>query len=289
VTSQSLAEELTVHLKAELCKKSLHIYRGLVCLAIEVAKGRGYSPSVTQVTFFVPSEVVAFNLGMSRTTLWRRLEPLEARGLVEHREHKTTLNGQTRTDGTLWAVRLTPTRGKRVRLSYEDMKHSWRDLEGDVKRGRTAFNEMKQSKKPKDQQEIIKNLLSWALPPQNQETPLSLTVSRAPEAIFDLPYAAKEERGEMVNAVAAGICHHLGDNSLNFYRRLLWQLLRLHDRHQDYFAAVHDAIIRAGVDKREGFARKPGALLVSRLKESGLWELLRSTPAYRVGVRPLAA
>jgi hypothetical protein len=44
VTSQSLAEELTVHLKAELCKKSLHIYRGLVCLAIEVAKGRGVQP-----------------------------------------------------------------------------------------------------------------------------------------------------------------------------------------------------------------------------------------------------
>jgi hypothetical protein len=169
------------------------------------------------------------------------------------------------------------------------MRHSWRDLKADIKRGRTAFKTVQQSKEPGDQEEVIKNLLSWALPFKNQESPLNMTVARAPEAIFDLPFTAKQERGETVNAVATGICHHLGDTSLNFYRRLLWQLLRLHDRHQDYFVAVHDAIIRAGVDKREGFARKPGVLLVSRLKESALWELLQSTPANTVGVRPLTA
>ncbi len=116
-----------------------------------------------------------------------------------------------------------------------------------------------------------------------------MTVARAPEAIFDLPYATKGERGELVDAVATGICQHLGDGSINFYRRLLWQLLRLHDRGQDYFAVVHNAIIRAGVDKREGFARKAGALLVSRLKQGGLWELLRSTSAHKVGVARLTS
>jgi DNA-binding MarR family transcriptional regulator len=103
VTLQALVEELTVPVNTELYPTSLHIYQTLVCLVIEVAKGREYSPSVTQVTLHVPAEVIAFELGIHRSTLWRQLEPLVTRGLVEYRAHKTTLNGETRNDGTLWA------------------------------------------------------------------------------------------------------------------------------------------------------------------------------------------
>ncbi len=86
--------------------------------------------------------MLAFELGIHRPTVWRQLEPLVVRGLVDHRVHKMALNGKTRNDGTLWAVRLTPNKGKRVRLSHEEMKHPWRDLGADIKRGRTAYKAM---------------------------------------------------------------------------------------------------------------------------------------------------
>jgi hypothetical protein len=113
-----------------------------------------------------------------------------------------------------------------------------------------------------------------------------MTVARAPEAIFDLPYTSKQVREEMVDAVTTGIWGTTPPTSTTLF---LWQLLRLHDRGQDHLAIVHDAIIRAGVDRTEGFARWPGVLLVSRLKASGLWEHLQSTPACQVGVTALPA
>jgi DNA-binding MarR family transcriptional regulator len=146
ITAQSLVEEWTVSLNTMLHPTTLKIYRTLAHLALEVARHRAYSPKVTQVSFHLPAEVLACELGVHRSTLWRQLKPLAQRGLIDHRPHKTTLKGQTRNDGTLWAIKLFPTRGKRARLSHEEMKHPWRDLEGDIRKGRTAFRFMQQSK-----------------------------------------------------------------------------------------------------------------------------------------------
>ena len=77
--------------------------------------------------------------------------------------------------------------------------------------------------------------------------------------------------------------------SVNLYRALLWGALRRKDRGEDRFEALWNALERVLTDLQEGFAKKPGALLIARLRESGLWALLLEGPQYRVaepGVRP---
>jgi hypothetical protein len=56
-------------------------------------------------------------------------------------------------------------------------------------------------------------LLEWALPQQSSQTPLNLTVAKGaengPEAVLDVPYAPKEERGKMVDAAAHAVAAYL--------------------------------------------------------------------------------
>ena len=77
--------------------------RALHEVALRVAAARGYVPGVTQVSFFVPAEVVACELGMHRATLYRQLPRLEKLGVVHARAHRTTYNGRVVADGTVWA------------------------------------------------------------------------------------------------------------------------------------------------------------------------------------------
>jgi hypothetical protein len=111
---------------------------------------------------------------------------------------------------------------------------------------------------------------------------------QGPEVLLDVPFAGRQEgeRNQMVDLAARSVAHYLGDDSLNFYRYLVWQLLRLRDQGQDHFQVVYSMVRRAGVDKREGFARRAGALFLSRLKTCGLWDALRAAPVCRVGEVP---
>jgi hypothetical protein len=292
LTAAELSDRLTEPVAAELSPTAFRIYRVLHQVALEVARARGYVEAVTHVTFHIPAEMVAHHLGIHRTTLWRNLPELKNLGLVDARAHITTVGDRKLTDGTVWKVKLHPKRGKAARLSYEELKHPWRDLEADIRRGRTAYQEMQQSNPSRESYEVIvPKLLSWALPPHLQKTPLNLTVANTSPgdllSVLDLPHAQRDERGTVVDAAARACASQLGDPNVDYYRYLMWQLLRLHDRGQDYFSTLYTMLCRVRADKLEGFARKPGALLTARLKEGGLWDLLRGTPAYRVGPKPI--
>jgi len=287
---ESLVKQLLAPLVDELPSVSLEVYQLLFETALAVAKARGYVAGTTQVSFFCPAEVIAYVLGIHRATLYRHLPALIERGLIAYRAHRTTHNGHTVADGTVWSIKLTPLRGKKARVSYEDLKHKYRDLSADIEIGRTAYNLVRQSSIEEDTKREINLILEWALPRSTNKPPLPLTVARdaevGVECVLDVPYAPKKDRGVMVDKAAKVIAGFLGDDSLNFYRWLLWQALRVRDGGVDYFVQLHLMITRAGVDYQEGFARSAGALLVSRLKESGLWRELREVPPYSVGTRP---
>lgn len=103
------------------------------------------------------------------------------------------------------------------------------------------------------------------------------------EILLDVPGLPKQRRREGVGRAARALAHHLTDGgSLNFYRYLVWQLLRLHQQGRDHVLAVYQMVLRANADHREGFARKPGALFVSRLKASSIWEEIREVPLTRI-------
>jgi hypothetical protein len=111
------------------------------------------------------------------------------------------------------------------------------------------------------------------------------------EAVLDVQYAGQEERGAAVDGAARALAAALSDRGgVMFYRRLLWQLLRRHDATGAApFHTVYEQARRARVDAAEGFARRPGALFVSRLKDAPWWSEVWDAPPTRVGGRPLKA
>lgn len=296
VSVQALADMLAAPWKDTLHETTFKIYRTLLEVALITAQRRHYHPKVTHVTFHCPQEIVADSLKMHRSTVWRHVKTLRKHGLVHAREHKGTLRGETRNTGMVWQVRLHPTRGKAAKLAFDELKHKWRDLDADVKKGRTTYNQLhpvQQSDTPKaNDRDAVICILAWSLPHCVNETTSSLTVANNLESLLDLPYAPKEARGEMVDSAAKSICFALGDGGgewLNFYRKLCWNLLRRHDRNQDYFEKVHLMVLRVRADVQEGFAECGPALLYRRLTRWAVWEELQRTPMYRVGVAPMKA
>jgi DNA-binding transcriptional ArsR family regulator len=293
-TAADVTHSVTENLEPLLSGTALLLFRALHTSAVEVGAAREYHPNVSQVSFFCPVEAVALALGVHRCTVYRALPELRALGLVDQRAHYTTHRGRTRSDGTVWCVRLHPLKGCRARLAYGDLRQRYRNLSGDVEAGRTVWQLMRQSKaNPSNEGVNLNHILRWALPPTEQN-PVTSDCRTAPrrdlEALLDVPYAPREARGAAVDLAAQALAAALADRGgVNFYRRLIWQLLRRSDAGGgDYWHAVYLAAQRAAVDSAEGFARKPGALFVSRLKGAPWWdEVMRG--AGRVGTAPLKA
>jgi hypothetical protein len=108
------------------------------------------------------------------------------------------------------------------------------------------------------------------------------------ESIFDVPAVRKQDRAEMVyNAAKALTVALRDDDSTRFYCALLWGLLRLKDRGAgDYFQSLYLMATRARTDSLEGFARKPGALFTSRVKQAPWFDEVMRQPTVRVGTKP---
>jgi hypothetical protein len=197
----------------------------------------------------------------------------------------------------LWQVRLNPVAGSKARLSYNDLKHRWRDLQKDVFNKRTAYRELKD----RVQQSIeipldISRLTAWTLPlpPKSNQPPLKVSSDccthrqASLETLLDVKYAPKEERNSMVRLAAEALSQALADgSSVSFYQKLLWQLLRRSDATgEDYSYQVYLMAQRAKADVLESFSRRGGAVFVSRLKQADWYEWVMNAPPVRVGIRP---
>ncbi len=295
-TAIEVATLIAGRLPESLSPAAKTLFTALVGTAVETSRGRGYSPATTHVTMHLPLEVLASVCGMHRVTAWRHLPALRELGLIDYRAHKGTLRGETRNTGTLFQVRLNPSAGSKCRLSYGDLKHQWRDLDLDVKRKRTAYrtlkNRLQQSVKTSTNELDVSRLLEWTLPPKPIKTPLGSDCCKSKrvdlEVLLDVRHAAKNERNQMVELAALALSQVLSDhNSMSWYQKLLWQLLRRFDATgDDYSYQVYLAAQRARTDTLEGFARRPGALFVSRLKGAPWWDEVIRQPPTRVGTLP---
>lgn len=285
---ESFSARQVARVAGKLNPTAYKVYGLLNRLGCTVARDRGYHRKAKQVSFFCPAEVLTCYLNLSRGSFYRSLKELVLLGLVDARGHKTTLNGwAVRCDGTLWSVRLFPTRGPRAKLRYEDLKARYRDLEADIAAKKTVWQQMRQSSTNKAGPVTFTWILTWTLPPFDQENPLLMTVAPGErldlELILDVPCAPKESRRDAVDQAARALAHHLQDlDSLDFYRYLLWQLVRLYTQDRDHFRSVYQMALRARADVREGFARRAGGLLITRLKACGLWQEIREVLLVRV-------
>jgi hypothetical protein len=289
--ADDVTQAVTHNLEGKLSSTALTLFRALHTVAVEALELRGYSVATSEISLFCPVEAVALALGCHRSTVYRVLPELRAAGLLDVRGHFCTHRGRTRADGSVWAVRLRPVSGRRARVGYGDLKRSYRNLSGDVEAGRTVWAAMRQSKDNPTREVDLSYIRRWSLPPLSSEPPIASAVDcrtsgrRSLEAVLDVPHAGREARGAAVDGAAQALSAALRDRGgVNFYRALLWNLLRRSDAGRgEHWQAVYLAAVRAAVDSQEGFARKPGALFVSRLKGSPWWSETMNGPPVRVG------
>lgn len=268
------------------------VYRALLIPAIENAKLRGYV-NASRVTYHCPAEVIAAALGISRMSLWRAVQVLKDAGLVDNRAQKATLDcrgGQVRNTGSVWCVRLTVGHGSRAKLSYDDLRHKWRPgFNDEVRRGRGSYQAVRAAKlrtRENPQELDLELLLRFAVDKTFQVAPVNTSLVRNTpknavlEVLLDVPFAAPgRDTVQRVNLAASALAVSLSDaSSLDFYRRLVWGALRANQGQLDYFQVIYTQAVRiVRGDIAEGFARRPGALLVSRLRQAGILEELMQT------------
>jgi hypothetical protein len=92
----------------------------------------------------------------------------------------------------------------------------------------------------------------------------------------------------MVELASQALAQALSDQtSVSWYQKLLWQILRRFDATgDDYSYQVYLMAQRAKTDNLENFARKPGALFCSRLKQADFYDWIMGAPPIRVGTKP---
>lgn len=277
------ADAVLEGLEGPLHSTAERVFRTLHGIALATAQAKGQTLSVSQVVIHQPVELLALHLGMSRVTFYKHLGALRGAGLVVSRGHVSSYGGLARKDGTLFAVSLKP--GHRARLRYDDLKHKWRDLAGDIASGtRTAWSVLQglQSKKPKDRVVSQAQLVAWAVNPgQIDKTPVTSDCKGdLQEYVYSLDLLSDthpRRRAEQVNQYAQALAAGYGDSSnLNFWRWLLWRALDAEWRGIPALYQLQNALtrLRADVDEWQGLKR-PGALLVARLRECSIWEHLQ--------------
>jgi DNA-binding transcriptional ArsR family regulator len=228
-------------------------------------------------------ELLSLHLGISRPTFYKHLATLQRLGLVDARGHTSSYGGLARKDGTLFAVSLKP--GHRARLRYDDLKHQWRDLSSDIASGtRTAwaFLQSLQSKKSKERLVRLENLQAWALNPglTDKNPGKSDCKGSAQEYVYSLDLLSDthpRRRAESVNQYAQALAAGYGDHTnINFWRWVLWRSLEADHRGEGALWQLQNALTRLAADVQEWAGlKRPGALLIHRLKECGLWDQLR--------------
>lgn len=278
-----------------LSERAFQVYRMLLALGVAWLRrtlgGRQPPRSLSQLTVFVPNDALMAALGIPSASLYRALGELKEKGLITRGAWRTaaTLRGKSGVyaAGTLYGVRL-PHRARRPRLEREDFAHPWRDLEGDVGRGKTAWRALRESKENplRRDAEVLEFLLSFALPPGEAKNPLAI------DSLTALLQARPADRRRQVEELALGLAKEFKDpGSVKFYAWVLWNALRaeIYGMREGALALVEWAIARVREalaaslmgSRKEGI-RRPGALLAHLLKEQGLLSLLRQVPQWRV-------
>jgi hypothetical protein len=252
------------------------------------------SRKASQVAFHLPNDLLAAYIGVDRVTVWRWMEVLKAAGLADSREHRAwaVIKGQPHfyTTGNVWLVRLKP--GK-VRWTYEDLAHPWRDLEEDRASGRTAYRVLwpqgkgKGKNRKKPIRPSLELLVRWTLGIREAPPPEVLLTRRDPTdiaEIFALTDLDPQERPDAIRELAERMAANLADpHSVRLYMRVLWRVVEgkvpataVYNAYRAAYAPIRHRLHGEG----PGQVRRPGALFAAILLQvPGVREALRDQAA----------
>jgi hypothetical protein len=206
-------------------------------------------------------------------TVWRWSQDLLTAGLIAVRAHYSTLRRVTRIDGTLYAVSLKA--GHVAHLAHDDLSYPWRDLEADVKHGRTAWKALQWSTQG-EKTDWYKILSIWAVKPGEINSPLpSLdycnlpgTLQDASNALSLVATAHPTKRAAVVGLLASSIAATLNDHhSRRYWCLVIWNAWRDGLEGSGGLQVLGTQLARLEADRREWPGlRNPAALLTSRLR-----------------------
>jgi hypothetical protein len=215
---------------------------------------------VGTIVFMVPLEMLALNLGVSRQSVYAWKKELEEEGLIATDTPRQKLpNGEYRTIGTLWAVRLRP--GK-AHLTLDDYMWPWRNLAVDMANGILSYAWVKAF----EQHGIRPTLDALTLWAQGKRVlPNTRTVAVDLGLILVLPEVEEAKRPMLITLLSTYLANILDDHrSRRFYAGLMWAVARGQIPAQYVFALL-TRVIR---DYLEGHLTRPGAYVVKSLKEA---------------------
>jgi hypothetical protein len=246
------------------------------------------SRKASQVAFHLPNDLLAAYIGVDRVTVWRWMELLKAAGLADSRRHRSwaVINGTpgVYTTGSVWLVRLKPVR---VRWTYEDLAHPWRDLEEDRENGRTAFRVLWPQRKGKRARPSLELLVRWTLGIRETPPPEVLPTKRDPTDIaelFALTDLDPQERPDAIRELAERMAANLADpHSVRLYMRVLWRVVEgkipataVYNAYRAAYAPIRHRLYGEG----PGQVRRPGALFAAILLQTpGVREALKGRVA----------
>jgi hypothetical protein len=216
-------------------------------------------------------------------SLWRAVQVLKDAGLIDNRAVKGNCRGRVRNTGSVWQIRLTPNHGSRCKLSYEELKHSWRpNFNDEIRRGRSSYRALVTYKRTSKELDIDL-LRRWSVDSFKNSNPVNISVCNKPknavlEVLLDVSSARPgRDTVARVDLAAQALATALADQrSVNFYRLIVWNALKASQRGVDLFQVLYQVAIRARVDVQENWSRKGGAVFTSRLKQTEFWdELMR--------------
>ena len=271
VSSLDAAAVVAERLPIDLSDKASSLYTALAAIGIEYASVKGFSSTITVVTFHSSIELLSEACGFSRVTAWKYLKELKDLGICDYRTHKASCRGVTRNSGTVFMVRLKNF-GARCKLSFQDLKHKWVDMDKAVRNKTTSYAALNIQRSLESLSLKFKVLLDYSLNPRTSINPIkSCMLNSGLETLLNVPHTRGKEIAKSIDSAAVALSQALQDSkSTDFYRKLLWALRRRSEAvGEDLFHTLYlqiQRVVNADIPEWSGL-RSPGALLVSRLKK----------------------
>jgi hypothetical protein len=210
------------------------------------------------------------------------LPALVEAGLVVQGGHVSRVGHQNLYDGCLWVIKLKP--GQLLpRIRYDDWQHTWRNFADDLAAKRTASALCLQLQTEQVNTEgIYRAVKQWAVIPGSIEKPVKVAVnSPGREVIYrlgELLEAHSRARTALIGELASALARIFNDHhSRRLYAWLMHRAVEAEYRGINAISALSHTLQRLLVDVAEWSGlRRPGALLMTRLKDLEVWKELKT-------------
>lgn len=232
------------------------------------------------------AELLQDALEVGHTRFYEALKRLKAAGLIAHKGFVERVEGRPVKSGTLFAILTDPERCDIVpRFRFWDWQHQYRNMASAIKTGKTvyAYRTRGDTEIPEGSKVRFQILKTFTLFGHLDSNPVNVSVSPGVsdrEFLYnlgDLVEVHWTARATWIDQAARKLATLFGDTSLNLYRWILWASLKAFQQGRDVIQQVITALLNVLGDMDDEIPTNYGAVIVKKLKTSGIWDCLKNT------------